>query len=223
MPLEGVGVPVGQHGGHTRTMARLSSAQRRVALVQAALDVIAEAGIAGATTRAVTERAGMPLASFHYVFTSQEALFEACLDEVVRWEAEVFADFEFTPGDLVDKSHQVLDHLARMIRENSRIQLALYHLFAHAKHRPGLARTVHEYQARTRELIGQMVADALDGQPGLTADQLECVVSLAVSVAAGMTTGFLRDGDAAELDRVVEVAGLAMGTTVQTMLAEAAR
>lgn len=189
--------------------------------MQAAIEVIAESGIAGATTRAVTERAGMPLASFHYVFTGREALFEACLEEVIRWEAEVFAAFEFTDGDLTARARQVLSHLATMIREQPDIQLALYHLIFHAQRRPELSRVVQEYQQRTRELIGAMVAEAFKGTGRISAEQLDCVVSLAVAVTAGMTTGYLRDHDDAELDRIVEVASLSIGTTARVMLAEA--
>ena len=49
---------------------RLSSAERRALLLQAALRVIAEQGVAGATTRAIVAEAGMSLASFHYAFRS---------------------------------------------------------------------------------------------------------------------------------------------------------
>lgn len=216
--LDGIGLPLSTEG-QRHEMARLSAPQRRAALVEAAIEVIAESGIAGATTRAVTDRAGMPLASFHYVFVSREALFEACLDQVISWEAEVFAAFEFTDGDIVARTHQVLHHLATMIREQPGIQLSLYHLLFHAQRRPEMAWVVDQYQTRTRELIGAMVTDAFASTPGrLSPSQLDRVVSLAVAVTAGMTTGYLRDRDAAELDRIVEVTALSIGTLTERML-----
>src|SRR5580692_8395078 len=50
--------------------------KRRAALLQAAFDVIAEAGFEGLRTRAVAERAGVNIATLHYYFPSKQALVE---------------------------------------------------------------------------------------------------------------------------------------------------
>ncbi|MFP3394334.1 TetR family transcriptional regulator, partial [Brevibacillus sp. SIMBA_076] len=55
-------------------MTRIPVADRRMALVQAALRLIARDGVAAATTRRIVAEAGMPLASFHYVFSSRDEL-----------------------------------------------------------------------------------------------------------------------------------------------------
>ncbi|MGO4958146.1 TetR family transcriptional regulator [Luteococcus sp. Sow4_B9] len=55
-------------------MTRMSLADRRQKLLEAALAVIGRAGVAAATTRAIAAEAGMPLASFHYAFESHQAL-----------------------------------------------------------------------------------------------------------------------------------------------------
>ncbi|WP_433213639.1 TetR/AcrR family transcriptional regulator [Microtetraspora malaysiensis] len=47
-----------------------SAQQRRAALIDAAIEVAAEQGMAGVTHRAVTERAGLPLATVGYFFDS---------------------------------------------------------------------------------------------------------------------------------------------------------
>lgn len=47
-----------------------SAQQRRAALIEAAIEVAAEKGMAGVTHRAVTERAGLPLATVGYFFDS---------------------------------------------------------------------------------------------------------------------------------------------------------
>ena len=46
----------------------MSSVERRLEIVQAALRVIADVGVQGATTRVVVAEAGMSLTSFHYAF-----------------------------------------------------------------------------------------------------------------------------------------------------------
>src|ERR1700761_3899901 len=50
--------------------------KRRTALLQAAFDVIAEAGFEGLRTRAVADRAGVNIATLHYYFPSKQALIE---------------------------------------------------------------------------------------------------------------------------------------------------
>ena len=54
----------------------MSSIDRRGEIVQAALRVIADQGMQGATTRAIVAEANMPLASFHYAFASRDEMME---------------------------------------------------------------------------------------------------------------------------------------------------
>ena len=66
--------------------ARLALADRRAALVGAAVRVIARSGLAAATTRAIVAEAGMPLGSFHYAFDSRDDLIEAVIETVTAQE-----------------------------------------------------------------------------------------------------------------------------------------
>jgi AcrR family transcriptional regulator len=69
-------------------VARLSSADRRAALVQAALRVIDRDGVYGATTRAIVAEASMSLASFHYAFRSRDEMIRELFAFVVKREEE---------------------------------------------------------------------------------------------------------------------------------------
>lgn len=62
----------------------VKASDRRTSLVKAAVRVIAEHGVEGATTRRIAAAAGGSLASLHYVFDSKEALFFAIWEEQVR-------------------------------------------------------------------------------------------------------------------------------------------
>ena len=68
-------------------MTRIPAAERRSALVRAALRVVAERGVAQATTRAIVAEAGMSLASFHYAFQSRDELMVELIRHVVAEEA----------------------------------------------------------------------------------------------------------------------------------------
>jgi AcrR family transcriptional regulator len=72
-------------------MPRVSAADRRTALVHAAVRVVARDGVAAATTRAIVAEAGMSLASFHYAFTSRDELMVELINAVVDGEESAFA------------------------------------------------------------------------------------------------------------------------------------
>ncbi|HEX6567853.1 MAG TPA: TetR family transcriptional regulator, partial [Acidimicrobiales bacterium] len=66
---------------------RPSAQARRDALLRAAVEVAAERGAAGVTHRAVTERAGLPLATASYFFSSIDDLVAEALRTFVADEA----------------------------------------------------------------------------------------------------------------------------------------
>jgi len=57
---------------------------RRQALVEAALDEIAERGFEGLRTREVAAHVGLNVATLHYYFPTKEALIRGVLDEAMR-------------------------------------------------------------------------------------------------------------------------------------------
>src|SRR5690606_36117676 len=70
---------------------RPSAQARRDALLRAAIEVAAERGAAGTTHRAVTQRAGLPLATASYFFSSIAELVSEALRTHVAEEAERLA------------------------------------------------------------------------------------------------------------------------------------
>ena len=68
-------------------VTRIPAAERRSALIEAALRVVARNGLAQATTRAIVAEAGMSLASFHYVFDSRDELIDELITTVDRSRA----------------------------------------------------------------------------------------------------------------------------------------
>jgi AcrR family transcriptional regulator len=55
-------------------MARMSAAERRALLIDAAIQVMAREGVTRATTRAIVAEAGMQIGVFHYCFHTKEEL-----------------------------------------------------------------------------------------------------------------------------------------------------
>jgi len=63
-------------------MARMGAELRRQDFVKATVKVIAEHGVANATTRRIAAAAGCPLASLHYVFRTKDELFYAVYESL---------------------------------------------------------------------------------------------------------------------------------------------
>lgn len=64
-------------------MARIPADQRRQDLIEAAVRVISEHGVSGATTRRIADAANAPLATLHYCFHTKELLFLAVFQHQV--------------------------------------------------------------------------------------------------------------------------------------------
>jgi AcrR family transcriptional regulator len=63
-------------------MAHMPAEQRKDEFVEAAVAVIAEHGVRGATTRRIADAANAPLASLHYCFATKEDLFLEAFNRV---------------------------------------------------------------------------------------------------------------------------------------------
>jgi AcrR family transcriptional regulator len=68
----------------SRSPRRRPDDARRTELLAAARTVIAREGVAAATTRRITQEAGLPHGMFHYWFAGKEELFEELIAEVVE-------------------------------------------------------------------------------------------------------------------------------------------
>ncbi|MGD9514910.1 TetR/AcrR family transcriptional regulator [Mycolicibacterium sp.] len=62
----------------------MSNDQRRLELINAAVGVIAELGVVGATTRRIADRAGAPLTMIHYCFKTKEDLYHAIFEHLTQ-------------------------------------------------------------------------------------------------------------------------------------------
>lgn len=75
-------------------MAHISTAERSIQFVEAAVRVIADQGVANATTRRIAEAADAPLASLHYCFRDKDSLFHAVFEHLTEGAVQAFASVE---------------------------------------------------------------------------------------------------------------------------------
>ena len=187
-------------------MARLAVAERRAALVEAALRVMVRDGLAAGTTRAVVAEAGMPLAAFHYAFTSRDELLAELVHRVVGSELSAAATL-MTPGtDLAGCLRQaVTGYLDHLEREPGLEQLML-ELTLHAVRDPALrplaARQYAVYTTAATRLLEQ--AAELSGARWRRPPAE--LARLLVTLVDGATTTWLVDRDTAATRAVLDAA-----------------
>jgi TetR/AcrR family transcriptional regulator, regulator of biofilm formation and stress response len=190
-------------------MPRLPVEERRTALVDAALRVMARGGLGAGTTRAIVGEAGMSLASFHYAFTSRDDLLTELVRRVVGREfsaatAGMTAD-EGLAGCLRHAAGGYLEHLER---EPGHEQLML-ELTLHALRNPRLRPLAREQYRAYTEAATRLLEQAAELTGERWARPVPELARLLITMVDGATTTWLVDRDTAAtraaLDAAVEV------------------
>lgn len=95
--------------------------------MEAAIQVVAEHGLAGATTRRIAERAESPLGALHYCFKNKDQLIDLIIEEGVTRLAAAFERVD--PGSGFAATIRAdIDALWRWYQGNIGLQLALMEL-----------------------------------------------------------------------------------------------
>jgi AcrR family transcriptional regulator len=201
---------------------RIPVADRRTALIQAALRVIARDGVAAATTRRISAEAGMSLASLHYVFGSRDELIAALVGAVIAQERSDLAPvLDVPPAERTGGRAAVraavrsgLQHYLDGVRADPGREKAMFELTQWALREPGqegLARRQYEHYFSLAEQT-VLRAARLTGCEW-TRPTAE-VARMLVALTDGLTLAWLvtRDDDAAAatMDQAADaLAGLA--------------
>ena len=187
-------------------MARKPASQRRTELVEAGLRVIAREGMHGATVRAIVAEAGVPLATFHYVFDSRDEMIGEAYAYVTlpSVERQQLALVPGTPPAEAVRAvlHDWIDRFA----EHPDYELAIMEIMAHCKRTPSLAHLPAAVQARYVGIVSQLI-ESLCAQLGVEpAAPLDELSQLVLHVTDGLTYCMLRTGDAEASRRFVDAA-----------------
>ncbi len=199
-------------------MPRIPAAERRVALIDAGLRVVAREGLAAASTRAIVAEAGMSLASFHYAFESRDEFLDELIAAVVADEqAAVLPAPEIEGGatlrDILEAGLlRYLDHLSAD-PEHEQAMLELTQSALRSPERHPLA--VAQYR-RYAELAAQAL-EAAAAQVGTTwrvpVDQAAGVL---VAFTDGLTITWLVNRDDAAARAVARAAADALSRMADT-------
>ncbi|MEV8212375.1 TetR family transcriptional regulator C-terminal domain-containing protein [Leifsonia sp. NPDC077715] len=197
-------------------MTRIPVADRRTALVQAALRVVARDGVAAATTRRIVAEAGMPLASFHYVFASRDELMAELIETAVAGEQRdldpVLAAVADAEGAAMrDVLRSGLQHYFDGVRADPDREKAMLELTQWALREPGFEPLARRQYARYHELAAHAVAEAARLTGSTWTRPLDEVARILIAFTDGLTVGWLvtRDDSAAAATMDVSADALA--------------
>lgn len=186
--------------------SRIPVAERRELLVRAALRVIAEHGVAGATTRAIVAEAGMSLASFHYAFRSHDEMMSELVAHVVaRESASAFAALR--PGDDIRSSLAAglgayLDYLIA----DPGHELVMQELLQYSMRTPGLERLARQQYDSYRSAVTELLVEGAAAAGVSWSRPVEEIARLVVAMTDGVTLAWLADRDAAAARRTLDFA-----------------
>ena len=191
------------------TITRIPALERRSSLVDAALRVVAERGVAQATTRAIVAEAGMSLASFHYAFASRDELMAELIRRVVAQEgAAILPDPAEQTGPaplrriLREGLQRYVDHLAAdPLREKAMLELTQWALRSPSMQ--PLARLQYE---RYHALAAEALDSAAARSGTLWLHPLPDLARLLVSLTDGLTIAWLVDRDERATSALIDLA-----------------
>jgi AcrR family transcriptional regulator len=188
----------------------MAVAQRRAALVQAALRIIAKQGVAAATTRAVTAEAGMSLASFHYAFRSRDELIAELIAYVVENET-LAASSTLEPGADLESTIRIgLISFLDLVAADPDRELAMFELTQYALRTGelgGAARVQYASYYAAAEAVVRAAADLTGRTWSRPVDEIARIV---VTLTDGLTLSWLVHRDDAATRQVVDFAARAL-------------
>jgi DNA-binding transcriptional regulator YbjK len=124
---------------------RASGQARRAALLEAAVEVIAEHGVAGATHRAVAARAGMPTSTTSYFFSSLDELMAAALQVVGDRIVERVDAVTASVADARLGARESIDRFVdAVLAEPEPDTVAQFEIYLECRRRPQLQDTAHQ-------------------------------------------------------------------------------
>lgn len=191
-------------------MTRTPVEERRRQLVAAALRVVAQKGLAGASTRAIVAEADMALASFHYAFESRDQLLARLVAEVLESEEKAVLPTEVGGRSLTELIRDSLRGYLAHLRADPSYEQAMLELTQYAV-RSGLPLARQQYEHYTRIALASLEL-AAEHTGHTWSVPLPTVAALLVSLTDGLTLTWLVSRDDTAAEALVDAAATAVAS-----------
>lgn len=185
-------------------MVRKTAAERRAELIGAGLRVIAREGMHGATVRAIVAEAGVPLATFHYVFDSRDQMIGEAYEHVAAHLDDVPLDRLPDGTTPLGAARMLLGAWFDRFVERPEQELAVIEIMAHCRRTPSLEHLSHAMQERYLARVTAMVHTICERSGVTSATPPGELAEIILNVGDGITLSWLRSQDTAAARRVIE-------------------
>lgn len=182
-------------------MARVGAELRRQDFVEATVKVIAEHGVANATTRRIAAAAGCPLASLHYVFHTKDDLLYAVYESLFNLPHQALTNVP-AGTTAAETTAEMLRQLVTWFSTHPDIAKAQTELFFWAmRNNPEMASRIYAVAIEATE---QAMEKAIGAQFDKTF--LKATSRLLVHLVDGLIIAWSAHGDLARLEAETETA-----------------
>ncbi|MCY1271249.1 HTH-type transcriptional regulator BetI [compost metagenome] len=182
-------------------MARIGAEERRQDFIEATIKVIAEHGIANATTRRIAASAGSPLASLHYVFHTKDELFYAVYESLINVPRDSLQQAS-TGATTAESVADILRQLVKWFTAQPELVITQFDLlFWNLRNNPEMA-------AKMYTVSLEAVQEAIAKVSGATLDQaaLTTISRLLINLFDGLLLAWSAHGDSERLEAETEAA-----------------
>lgn len=191
-------------------MAYLSAEERRRTIIDAAIEVIAQEGLARATTRRIAERANAPLGALHYCFRNKEELIQVVADEGAQMLEAAFDEVDPSTG-FEQTLRDSIAALWRWVEQNAGLQMALLELAMWRIREADPSADLYEMWTRFGgDLLRDRLGRALELDPVELMVPLEEIVRFVNHRFDGLILEFAASRDVAACQRQTELLADAM-------------
>ena len=197
-------------------MPHVPARERRRQIVEAAIVVMREAGLEGASIRRIAKQAGAPLASVHYTFEDKEALFAAVYRHWVDLMTEQLSGQVAEGRGLEACARGLMTGFLDWVVGDRTLGIAQFELMLWAARTPSaseFAASIYEgYRDVCRVALTRATGEELDPA------HLEPLIELLVAALDGVVIRFLVDRDEQTARRTIDrFIALALGRTEEAM------
>jgi AcrR family transcriptional regulator len=181
--------------------------------VQAALAVVADRGVAAATTRAIVAEAGMSLASFHYAFTSRDEMMTELVNTAVAQEERTLAPALAQDAARVTMREAIRagleEYFAGVTRDPDR-EKAMFELTQYAMRTDGMAALAQRQYERYYALAASALEIAAQKSGQRWTRPVDEVAAILVVLTDGLTLSWLVNRDHAAAAATMDFAADAL-------------
>src|ERR1700677_3865098 len=192
-----------------RSLHRAGGDPVRNQLISAAIEVVTRDGLAAATTRRISEQAGLPLGTFHYWFSNKEELFECLFEEILREieESTVSVDGAWQGGmpsalPLFQSAFSVVSDRGE---EGIKRQMVPYELTMLALRTPAFRDFARRQYELYRQVATSMAGPLLDDIDPRLPGGPDAVIQLVTALFDGLTLAWIADPDGTKPDAVFKL------------------